>query len=106
MDIGKPTPPPLNPRHSRLGDLKACFPELLVFRDGQDQAETILNLYGWDACVEALTALQGTVTLREPGKQRIMVDEWAQWFKGRFILNVDDYARAGLTAPPGTPNAQ
>ena|GEM_PF-6063261 len=105
MDIGKPTPPPLNPRQSRLGDLQAVIPELIVFRDGRDQAETLLALYGWDLSIEALTALQGVVHLKEPGKQRIMVDEWARWYKDRYRLTTEDYQRAGITPPPGTTSA-
>jgi hypothetical protein len=105
-DIAKPTPPPpAGRRRSKLGDLQAIFPELVVFGNNRDQAETILELYEWEPCVKALTFLQGTVMLKEPGKQRIMVEEMANWLKGKFQLFVEDYQRAGITPPPGTANA-
>lgn len=90
------------PRIPNLGDLQAVCPALLVRHDDRTHAAQILSLYGWDACVAGCRELAAKVASMPAGKRRVFPDALADWLSQRFELLVEDYARAGIDAPPNT----
>ena len=97
-----PTGQPIRiiPPGGSLGDLEAMHPLLLVPREERAKASTVLALYGWDPCTQALTSLAAEAATRPTGKRRIFPDHLSAWLSERFDLGPEDYARAGITPPP------
>ena len=84
-----------------LGDLEAMHPALLVPREERAKASTVLALYGWDLCAQALTAIAAEAGPAPMGRRRrIFPDHLSAWLSARFDLGPEDYARAGITPPP------
>lgn len=88
------------PPGGSLGDLEAMHPLLLVPREERAKASTVLALYGWDLCAQALTALAAEAATRPANRRRIFPDHLSTWLVNRFDLGPEDYARAGITPPP------
>jgi hypothetical protein len=86
-------------RQHTLGDLEACHAVLVVFRDDRDTAETLLSLYGWDACNRGISELTPAAKARQHGRQRVTISELRGWLGSAFELEAEDYRRAGLTPP-------
>jgi hypothetical protein len=97
-----PTGQPIRiiPPGGSLGDLEATHPALLVPREERAKASTVLALYGWDLCAQALTALAAEAANRPANRRRVFPDHLSAWLSARFDLGPEDYARAGITPPP------
>jgi hypothetical protein len=101
QDTPKPPPPPPS---GNLADLRAMHPAFLpIGADDIDRAKRMLSLYGFDICNKRLARLTAEAAKRAPGKRRVLVGEWADDLAANVELAVEDYAAAGLPAPPGTP---
>ena len=89
------------PPGGSLGDLEAMHPALLVPREERAKASTVLALYGWDLCAQALTAIAAEAGPAPMGRRRrIFPDHLSAWLSARYDLGPEDYARAGITPPP------
>lgn len=101
--LTRPDPAATNAPRLTLGDLEAANPVLVVFRTDRDRAETMLALYGWEGCQSALNVLGVAALKRPPGRQRVTVSELAAWLAVEWVLDAEDYRRAGLPVPATGP---
>jgi hypothetical protein len=85
-------------------DLTVLVPALLVRSEDRDQAATLLALYGWDA-MESVARSMGEDAKKnpDPRKRRVFVDQLANRLQADVTLAREDYERAGMPIPDGTP---
>jgi hypothetical protein len=96
----KPAPtvmPPLN-----VADLQNSHPALLVTRDDRERMSGVLRLYGWDACSAGIAAVAKANAKNEPNRRRVLVGMLSDWLHQNYVLDPDDYIRAGLPVPKET----
>lgn len=93
-------PPAKEVRRLTVGDLQAAFPVLLCHRaEDRDRAHTMMALYGWEAMSGALRALEPVAKARAEGKRRVLLSELAELLDQKYVLDPEDYRRAGLPVP-------
>lgn len=97
--LEKPDKTAIIARRHTLGDLKQAFPVLITFRNDEDEARTMFDLWGWETLAQAIGILTPIARGRPAGKQRITVSELTQWLAAHGSLEAEDYKRAGLPVP-------
>lgn len=101
MNHGRYVPPP---KQYGIADLQALFPAFWIRSEDMDQARVLVTLYGGKNCHEVLTDLTASAAKSPKGKNKIFLSAFKYRLTNRFGLSVEDYERAGLTAPEGTPH--
>ena len=97
--LEKPDKTAIIARRHTLGDLKQAFPVFITFRNDEDEARTMFDLWGWETLAQAIGILTPIARGRPAGKQRITVSELTQWLAAHGSLEAEDYKRAGLPVP-------
>ncbi len=95
--------PVISPPKRTLADLQACHPVLVIFRDDRELATRLLQLYDWEPVSTALSELTPGARARPTGKQRVTVSELHAYLEKNWQPSADDYRKAGLPVPEGTP---
>ena len=94
-----PAAAPPRPRvgSHNLADLRLIHPRLLIRDADVERAEGILALYSWDVLMATIPKVPGGTN----GK--VLVGMLADYLAANVRLASEDYTRAGLPIPDGTP---
>jgi len=102
---GKPLPAQdRTKRDPSPADLGVLFPALLVYPEDRQPLAIALVLYGPDAVMACLRKLSVEAKARPRGKHRILLGELTERLRRTVALASEDYQRAGLPVPDGTPS--